>query len=432
MSAPREGLGPFLATLLVAGSMIGSGVYLLPASLGEIGSISILAWLAAIAAALLFAGVFAWLSVLGRDGGQGFIGSIAAAFGPRTAFVAAALYWLQGVLGNVALALAVTGYLSAVFPVLAQMHYATACTLAVVWLFVGLNLFGPRIVAHLEGWTLLAGLAPVLAAAIFGWFYFDPDVFRASWNVSGRPAAEVLPGAVVLVLWAFLGLESACVAAGLLRDPTRTAPIATLCGVLVAAVVYLAACTALTGILPAQALAASPAPFADAAQRMAGGSLALAVALCAAVKAAGTLGGWVMLTSAAGSLAVGIETEPEPARPPSVGNFLANGALLTAIIVLIAEPSIGRQFTMVINAAVVVMLCVYAIAGAALVRASDRSVPARRWARALGGGAVVVVGLVLSSQGAAMLGLAAAAVIAAFGAGAVLALRRRREARAAT
>jgi arginine:agmatine antiporter len=40
-------LGPFLATVIVANAMIGSGIYMLPAGLGTVGSISILAWVAA-------------------------------------------------------------------------------------------------------------------------------------------------------------------------------------------------------------------------------------------------------------------------------------------------------------------------------------------------------------------------------------------------
>ncbi|MBU1374948.1 MAG: amino acid permease [Alphaproteobacteria bacterium] len=427
MSAAKASLGPLLATMLVAGSMIGSGVYLLPASLAAIGSISILAWLAAIAAALVFAAVFAWLATLRADGGLGFIGSISAGFGPRAAFVAAVLYWLQGVLGNVALALAVTGYLTTLAPVLEDMRYATACTIAVIWLFVVLNLAGPRLVAQLEGWTLLLGLAPVLAAGVLGWLYFDPAVFSASWNVSGKPPSAMLPGAVVLVLWAFLGLESACVSTAILRDPVRTAPLATMCGVLLAAVIYLSACTALTGILPAAALAASPAPFADAAGRMAGGSFAVLVAICATFKAAGTLGGWVLLTSAAGQQAVrlGAPQPPEP-KGPSVANFLFNGLLLTIIALLIAEPSIARQFTVVINAAVVLMLCVYAMAGAALLKLRG----AQRWAAGLLG--VVAVGVVLAvmaSQDVPMLALAGATVV-----GALVAwpLVRRRASRAAT
>ncbi|MEH3048334.1 amino acid permease [Sphingomonas adhaesiva] len=387
----------------MAGSMIGSGVYLLPASLGQVGSIAILAWGAAIVAAFVFAGVFVRLVAL-PGGKRGFIASITDAFGTRTGFVAAALYWLQGMLGNVALALAVTGYLQAVVPVLRHGAAATACTVAVIWTFTALNLAGPRLVARLEGWTLVLGLVPVLAIATVGWFWFDPAIFAASWNVSGQDGHATLVPTTVLILWAFLGLESACLAAGVVRDPARTLPIATLGGVLLAAAIYLSACTALTGILPAVALAGSSAPFADAAARMGTPVLGAIVAWCAALKASGTLGGWVLLTTESGRLALAREARPSGSM---ARHLVAGGVMLTLVIVAIADPSIGRQFTIAINAAVVVMLCVYALAGAALVRLGAR------WDGALGLAGMAIVAAALASQERAMLLLALFAGVAA-------------------
>lgn len=407
-------LGLGLATMIVAGNMIGSGVYLLPASLGAIGSVSILAWLCAIAAALVFAGVFAWLASLdGGAGGVGPIDHIARAFNRPAAFVAAVLYWVQGVLGNVALALAITGYLGALVPHLTGTAAATACTIAIAWLFVALNMFGARLIAWLEGWTLLIGLIPVLGMATIGWLYFDPALFLADWNVSGQPVLAVLPHATVLVLWAFLGLESASVSSELVADPRRTVPLATIGGVVLAALIYLTACTAITGILPASALAASAAPFADAAGAVLGASLGALIALFAALKAAGTLGGWVLLTSEAGRQAVAIgKGRDADGTGPSGINFIANGVLLTVIALLIAQPSIAQQFSVVINATVVVMLCFYAMAGAALVRLSGAVPPRRRaLAVALGLGCIALVVAVIATQEVAMM-LAVAALAA--------------------
>lgn len=428
-------LGPGLATLFVAGSMIGSGVYLLPASLAVLGSISILGWFCAIAFSLIFAAVFARLAIWRGDpisqsvDGNGFIGRIGEAFGRPTAFVAAVFYWVQGVLGNVALALATTGYLAAVFPLLGGTISATVCTIAIMWLFTLIGLFGPALVARLEGWTLALGLAPVLIATTLGWLWFDPAIFRASWNVSGQPVLFVVPQATVLALWAFLGLESAALAANMVRDPERTVPRATICGVLLAALLYLSACTALTGLLPAAALAKSSAPFADATGRLFGAGFGLAVALCAALKASGTLGGWILLTAESARLAGEVRRghAPHDARP-SAANILANGCLLTVVAILIANPSIAEQFTQIINAAVVVMLCVYAIAGAALIRLHWRraEVPARWSALALGTGAIVISSAVVAGQGTTNLAITAALLTLAVSAWHLLGWRQRR------
>src|SRR5205807_9379956 len=99
-------LGPFLATVIVAGNMIGSGVFLLPATLGAIGSISLVGWIVSGAGALALAGVFAILGRL-RHAEGGMVGYVRDALGPFAAFQATLLYWLNIVVGNVALALAV-------------------------------------------------------------------------------------------------------------------------------------------------------------------------------------------------------------------------------------------------------------------------------------------------------------------------------------
>ncbi|WP_430388339.1 amino acid permease [Blastomonas fulva] len=400
MTPDGRKLGPLLATCLVAGSMIGSGIYLLPASLGAIGSISLLGWLGALAAALVFAGMFAWFGALRPDGG-GFLANVEEAFGPLTAFVAGGLYWVQGLLGNVAIALAVTGYAGSLMPGLLGRIGVSGFTILTLWIFVMINLLGPRPVAWLEGATLLLGLLPIMLAATIGWLYFDPQVFAASWNVSGMAPGEVVPQAIVLVLWAFLGLESACVASAMVENPRRNVPIATLGGVLLAAAIYVAASTALTGILPAAELALSTAPFADAATVILGASVGAMVALCAALKASGTLGGWILLTSESARLAyaVDVPAAERTDRRPRPLNFLISGVLMTLVVLATADPSISAQFARMANAVVIVMICVYAIVGAALVRLYGGVGAERPWpARMLGVAAVLLSVAIMMTQ----------------------------------
>src|ERR1700761_4319148 len=167
--------------------MIGSGIYLLPASLGAIGSISMLGWAGAVFGAALLAAVFSWLAIL-KPGGGGLFAYIGEAFGPGVGFVVGTLYWLPAL--NLPIALAVTGYLGFFFPALATGAGAIVTTLAVIWLFVGFNLVGARFVAQFGGWTLLAGLAPILLVGVGGWFFFHPAVFAASWKISGKGAIQ--------------------------------------------------------------------------------------------------------------------------------------------------------------------------------------------------------------------------------------------------
>ncbi|MGI8840363.1 MAG: amino acid permease [Caulobacteraceae bacterium] len=417
----QRGLGPFLATMLVAGGMIGSGVYLLPASLGAIGSISILAWAAAIAGAALLAGVFSWLAIL-RPGTAGLFSYVREAFGPAAGFVAGAIYWTSCWVGNVAIALAVTGYLSVFLPAIAKPPASGMATVAILWLFVGANIVGPRFVARFGGWTLAIGLAPILLVAIGGWFYFRPEIFAASWNVSGQSFVQVVPASVVTVFWAFSGIENASVLATLVRNPARNVPIATLAGLAIAAVTYVLACGAIMGILPAAVLARSNAPFADAVAPLLGASVAAFVALCAMLKSCGTLGGAVLLTveTAESEAVLGQITRRAGARladKASTAHLLFTGVLMSLAVVASASPSIARQFTIVIDVSVILTVVVYMAACFALWRigGSARG-PARMSARALAVGAALFCGWLIAAAEPRLLlwsaGLIAAASLA--------------------
>ena len=110
MTSPNteKKLGPFLAALVVANAMMGSGIYLLPAGLGAVGSISILSWVAATLGASLIAGVFAWLAIL-KPGNASLFEHVRSAFGPSAGFLSAALYWASTWVATVAVSTAVVG-----------------------------------------------------------------------------------------------------------------------------------------------------------------------------------------------------------------------------------------------------------------------------------------------------------------------------------
>jgi arginine:agmatine antiporter len=367
LSGGERKLGAFLATMLVASNMIGSSIYLLPASAGAIGSVSLLGWVAAIAGVAVLGVVFSWLAIL-RPNAGGLIANIGEGLGSGTAFVGAFIYWVSCWAGNVAIALAVTGYLSVFFPIVAKPPGTTIATIAVMWLLVAANWAGPRFVTRLQGWTLLIGLAPILLVALGGWFFFNPAIFAASWNVTGEPLSTVLPRTVVPAMWGFLGVESAIVVAPLLRDPRRDIPIATLGGVALSGVIYVLALAAIMGLIPAAALARSDAPFADATRAMVGASIGGAVAVFAILKTSGALGGWVLVSAETGAALVS-EGAPR-AGPPSTVNLLVTGALMTLAALLSASPSIGRQFAVLIDVSVVLTLIVYALGCLTLVRLS--------------------------------------------------------------
>lgn len=364
-------LGLAGAVVLVAGNMIGSGVYLLPATLGLVGSITLISWIIASGGALMLALVFGVLGGL-RPKADGVVAYAGEALHPALGHLSWFAYWLNLWIGTTAIAVAAVGYLAFFFPVLKAPTPALLATLAALWLFSLANVVGPRLVARIGGATLILGLAPILLATGVGIIAFDSHVFQASWNVSGRPDGVAMSAAVTPVFWAFLGLESANIAAQVIDNPRRNLPIAAVGGVLLAAVIYIAASVAVMGLLPARDLAASSAPFADAIRAVAGPVAAALVAFCAFSKASGTLGGWILLTAQTGRAGVAAGFLPRFASSSTTGGRATRDILVATVLMTLAtlasvSPTLGGQFAILINVSVMLSMILYLLCAVSLV-----------------------------------------------------------------
>jgi arginine:agmatine antiporter len=416
--AGQKKIGPFLATMLVTSSMVGSGVFLLPASLGAIGSVSIVGYVFAALAASLIGIVFALLAVA-SPGTAGLFSYVRDAFGHLAGFVTGVLYWASCLVACVAIALAVAGYLSVFVPVIAKPPGLTIATIAIIWIFVGSNLLGPRFVARMQSWSVFLGLLPVLFAAIAGWFFFHGATFSGSWNVSGQPDLSILPRATVIAFWAFLGVETAIILSIRVHNPLRDVPVGTLCGLAIAAVIYIAASAVLMGILPAAVLAKSSAPFADAFMPVLGASFAGAVALCAMLKASGTLAATVLLTAetAECEAVLGrVRRAPLQTHRASFPNLVFTGVVTSVLVLLSVSPSLARQFTIVTNASVVLSVAVYLASSLALLRLGGALPQKLRTVSRIVAvlAALFCIALVAASETASLVGSALVIVVAAF------------------
>ncbi|HEY5047720.1 MAG TPA: amino acid permease [Rhizomicrobium sp.] len=434
-AADREKkLGPLLAMVVVANSMMGSGIYLLPAGLGTIGSVSIIAWVAATLGAAVIAAVFAWLAVL-KPENTSLFAHVQEAFGPGAGFVSAALYWASTWVATVAVSLAVVGYLSVFIPWVAKPPGSTIGMIAAIWLLIGANLIGPKFVARFAGWMLAIGLVPILIVAIGGWFVFDSHTFMASWNVTGKSLPAVVPRATVMVFWAFLGIESASVITQRVRNPGRNVPIGTFGGLAIAAVIYIAASAAIMGILPAAVLAKSNAPFAAAVVPMLGTVAAGVIALFALMKASGTLGTVILMNAetAESETMIGQIMTARPADRVSNLTLFAMGMLMSLVAIASASPTLARQFTIVANMSVVLCVAAYGAASLALFRLS-RSAPGKyRWSvRAIAVCSTAFCVWLIASSDPDLLVWSAGAVVLALAAYPVIRLRRGQIAKLAT
>ena len=369
-------LGPVLATLLMVGNLVGSGIFLLPATLASVGGISLLGWLAGAAGALLLAVVFSALVIL-RPEVDGVADYARIAAGRYAGFQSGFAYWVSNWTGTVAIALAVTGYLTVFLPALRAPAASAAATIAVIWLLTGVNALGPGIASRFGGWTLALGALPVVAVAMLGWLWFDPALYARNWNPGGRPLLQGTQASLLLIFWAYTGMESGIVAASVVRRPERNVPIATVAGLLIATAIFIAATSAILGLVPAGELGHSSAPFALALGRMAGPALAGLVAACAMLKAAGTAGGITLLT--AETTRASAATGYFPAflarvnrRGASINALIFLGVLETATVLLTISPTLGRQFQTLIDVSTLLTLVMYGWCAAAALRISGK------------------------------------------------------------
>lgn len=294
-------IGLIACTGVVAGNMMGSGIALLPSALATIGSISVFSWVICLFGAMGLAFVFARLATKNpQDGGPiAYAGEISPVFGFQTGV----LYYHANWIGNLAIAITGVSYLSVFFPILNDPIPAAIATIGAVWVFTFVNLLGGSWVSRLTTLGLVLILIPVIGTALIGWGHFDGALYNQNWNTSGSNDIHAVISAVLICLWSFVGVESAAVSSGMVKDPKRTVPIATMLGTAMAGVIYILSTQVISGMFPAADVAASGAPFAMAAAAIFGEWSAPFVSAFTALACFTSLGSWMMLVGEAGKRA---------------------------------------------------------------------------------------------------------------------------------
>ena len=332
VAPPRE-LGFWSALALVMGSMVGSGVFMLPAALALYGGLSLVGWVISAVGSVALALVFARLARQFPAHG-GIYAYTRHAFGDTAGFLVAWGYWLSIVAAMAALAVAFVGYLAPLFPaVVATPATSAGLAIAVVWALVAVNLAGVGVAGRVQVATTILKLVPLVVIGLGGLAYFDPRAFALPVAGGVSSSAQIV-AVVTLTLFAFQGMECATIPAGRVADPARTIPRATVWGTVLTAALYIVCTAGVMSLVPAEALASSTAPFADGARRMFGDTAARVVALGAALSCLGALNGWIL---AAGQLPVAVAADG--LVPAPLGRLSARGTPDVALVVAAALAS---------------------------------------------------------------------------------------------
>ncbi|WP_408588301.1 amino acid permease [Novosphingobium sp.] len=363
----------FLMTLaLVVGNLIGSGIYLLPATLAPLGANQLIGWLVTIGGALCLALVFARLGgKLPLAGGP--YAYAQAAFGPLAGFATAWSYWTMIWAGNGAIAVAVVSNISLIAPGIGSTPGVPALlAIACVWLLTAVNIYGVRTAGEVSLVTSALKLIPLVALiglALWLWLSGAPTVAQPPVPISGGAIAS----AAGLTFWGFLGLESATVPADKVEDAAHAIPRATMIGTVLTGVVYLGISMAFFAYMPTGQAAASPAPVAAFLGSHFGGQVAGVVAVFAAISAFGTLNGFILLQGEVPWAMARGGVFPkwfgkETSRGTPMRAHLVSSVLLTGVALLNYSKGLGDLFQFIASVSLAAGMLSYLMAMLAAIK----------------------------------------------------------------
>lgn len=368
-----------MVTALVVGNMIGSGIFLLPASLGPFGGISIVGWVVSATGACLLALVFARLARIVRRSGGPYTYT-REGFGEFPGFLVAWGYWISIWTTNAAIAVAFVSYLTVFWGALGSSPLlAAGVGLATLWVLTWVNFVGVHPAGLVQLVTTILKLIPLIVIGTVGLVFVDPSNF-VPFNATEQSPFSAVTATVALTLWAFLGLESGTTPSEHVIDPERTIPRATIVGTLLTAAVYVLGTVAVMGTIPPSELATSNAPFAEAANVMWGDWARYAVGAGAVVSCFGALNGWLLLQGQIPFAAARDGLFPQVFGRLSVRGTPAYGLVLSSVLasVLLAmnyTRSLVEQFTFIILLATLNTLVPYAFCSLAEVMIAVRRGP---------------------------------------------------------
>ena len=336
---PRKELGFWMCTALVVGNTIGIGIFVLPASLAPYGFNAMLGWGITVLGMTLLARVFAQLAreFPAADGPYTYIERTT---GSLPAFLAIWCYWVSCWITNAAIAIGLAGYIGNVLPALAGVAPAVQAV-ALLWLFVIVNLLGVRTGGRVQVVTTALKLLPMLFVLGLGaWLLLtEPAVYtrqraghadhasRRCWrprpsrclrcSASSRPRCRRDASAIA----------------------STTIPRATMFGTLLTAAIYLGVSSIALLLLQQDELARSSAPFADLLDQYVGEGKGRVLSLFVVISGLGALNGWTLLASELTASMGRHGFLPAPvqklnARGAPVVSLLLTGVLATGMVLM--------------------------------------------------------------------------------------------------
>jgi APA family basic amino acid/polyamine antiporter len=358
-----------MSLAMVVGTMIGSGIYLLPAVLAPFGANMLVAWAVTIAGTMCIA--FAMARLAQRIPGGPTV-YVTRAFGDLPAFLTMWSYLISVWTGIAAVALATAGALSYIFPATGSGTGLMIVAAGSILILAGVNLTGVRKAGGLQVAATLIKIVPLVAVLLL----------VAATLGEGRPVEPLAPvplgwsgilAAAALTLFSLTGFEVGPITAPVTENAERNVPRAQILGVGFTGLMYFGATLAVLWLLPSAVAAQSKAPFADAIAPVLGPVAGTLVALIAAISAFGANNALVL-----GSAEVMRSIASQGNLPPVFARISPRGVPHAAILAgaiagitllaLSAAPGFVSVYAFIALVSAVASLVLYAMCSAALLK----------------------------------------------------------------
>ena len=349
--------------------MIGSGIFLLPASLAAFGGISLLGWLGSSIGAIILALLFSKLSKIISNATGGPYAYTKAGFGDFAAFLVAWGYWVSVLCTNAAIAVTFVSYMTVFFPIIATNSILSIITgLSAVWFLTWINTLGVKEGGRVQVITTILKISPLIMIALVGMFYIDVGNF-IPFNISGKSDLMAITATVTLTFFAFQGVESATIPAGNIHEPEKTIPRATMIGTYITIVIYVLCSTVVMGMIPSKELQFSNAPLADAAMLIFGEQARYWVAFGAIASTFGALNGYILLqgqmplAAAKDKLFPALFRKENKVGSPAVG-IIFSSVLISLLMLMNFTKGLTDTFTFLVLLTTVLIIVPYLFSAA--------------------------------------------------------------------
>jgi APA family basic amino acid/polyamine antiporter len=298
-AAKAHTLGLTSGTALVVGSIVGTGVFTMPAVLAGAGTMGIAVLAVISLGAMLLAVVFGQLTRRIPNSDGGVYAYAKHEFGDFAGYLVGWCYWVQTWAGNAAIVSSWVFYVDALFGWAHMTGMENWCVALVgLWVPATINLAGVRQMAWFQNLTVVLKFMPLLFVGVVGWFFIHSSNFGA-FNNSGGSLYSGIGIAAGVALFSFIGVEAAAITAKRVKNPRINVGRASLIGTALSAILYVLVTAVVMGLVAQKTLVGTGSPFVNAFQTMFphtqwAGKL---IASIAVVSGLGALNGWTLIVT---------------------------------------------------------------------------------------------------------------------------------------